>query len=162
MTKSPILWGAGLACALGGAVAGTALGSAPVLDRSFLGTYYQAHNDGAMDSREVRALPDHYPLVTRSGTVPVEQLSERGLFSQARYRSFFAMADSAPVEFDEARYEPEPEPPTDEALSIGDPPRAPALDETRAEPLALAAGPASVTAVGEAKAVDVAAALAMR
>ena len=81
MTQAPVLWGAALVCALGGAIAGNALGTTPITDRAALDSYYQMHETGgAVGQIENRALPDRYPLVTRSGVVPVEQLSERGLF----------------------------------------------------------------------------------
>lgn len=87
MTRSPMLWGAGLVCALGGAIAGTGLGSSPVA-ASATTEYYQKHETsaGRESTAAVAVMPDRYPLVTARGTVPVEQLSERGLFSQARYR----------------------------------------------------------------------------
>src|SRR5690606_9384092 len=46
----------------------------------------------------VQATPDHYPLKTRRGTVPVEELSMHGLYRE-RYRPFR-----------EAMFEPEDEP----------------------------------------------------
>ena len=105
MTNSPLLWGAGLACALGGAIAGNALGSTPVADRSAIAMFYQEHATASDGSQDAHALPDHYPLVTRSGVVPVTELSERGLFSQRRYQPVFAAiaeADYAPIQ--EASY----------------------------------------------------------
>lgn len=168
MTKSPMLWGAGLACALGGAVAGTALGSTPILDRSTFETFYQLHDDTASQARGERQLPDHYPLVTREGTVPVAQLAERGLYSQSRYRAY-VYADYTPAEVQLDEYRPGEEwrdEATREAYAMADragspePSREP---ETEAgEPLQLAAGPATVESQGEAKLVEVDAALAMR
>lgn len=92
ITNIPILCGAGLAFALGGAIAGSALGSAAISNRSAGGSLYQSHETADMEPRDARALPDHYPLVTRSGVVPVAQLSDRGLFSQRRYRPVIAFA----------------------------------------------------------------------
>ena len=168
MTKSPMLWGAGLACALGGAVAGTALGSTPILDRPVFGSFYQSHDDTASAAQAERQLPDHYPLVTREGTVPVAQLAERGLYSQSRYRAFY-YADYVPPEVEPVEYRPGQEwrdETTREAFAMADraaspePPREPEVEAS--EPLQLAAGPASVESEGEAKLVDVNAALAMR
>ena len=168
MTKSPMLWGAGLACALGGAVAGTALGSTPILDRPVSGSLYQSHDDTASQGQGERQLPDHYPLVTREGTVPVAQLAERGLYSQSRYRGYY-YADYTPPEAQLDEYRPGEEwrdEATREAFAMAD--RAASPDpasepETQAgQPLQLAAGPASVESQGEAKLVDVNAALAMR
>lgn len=86
MTKSPVLWGLGLACALGGAIAGNAVGSAPVTDRPTIQMLYQAHKTASIGPHGQRLLPNHYPLVTRAGVVEVAKLSDRGLFRQARYR----------------------------------------------------------------------------
>ena len=159
-----MLWGAGLACALGGAAAGTALGSTPILDRPALGVYYQSHDGAQIASGDARVLPDHYPLVTRAGTVPVEELSDRGLFSQARYRAIYGVGGYAPAQFAEAEYEPDAAPgPSDASLRIGDPASAPQQPAAApAAPLDLAAGPANLTATGSAKTIHVATALAMR
>lgn len=159
MTIALHVLGAGLACAVGGAIAGNALGSAPVLDRSTLTTLYQSHETVAKAESD-RTLPDHYPLVTRAGTVPVAALSERGLYSQARYRAFMAV-DDAPRQPEPAAWEPEnwaePAPPAPEQATDE-----PAFEEAEpAEPLQLAAGAAGVTATGGAKLVKVSAALAM-
>ena len=165
MSKSPMLWGAGLACALGGAIAGNALGSAPVLDRSTVATLYQTHETAEPIMRDGEMPPDHYPLVTKAGTVPVGELSMRGLYSQRRYRAFAYAADYAPAEVhvDEWRYDEDWRPQaSDQALAVGDPaPEAADAGEAE-EPLQLAAGPASIAAEGQAKTVDVNAALAMR
>lgn len=155
----PIL-GAGIACALGGAVAGNALGSAPVLDRSTLATLYQSHDSEAPEESE-RVLPDHYPLVTRSGTVPVAALGERGLYSQARFRPL-RMMEELPPQAELAAWEPErwvdddpPAPPSAEGVSE------PEADDA-AQPLHLAEGPVAVADEGTAKLVNVSATLAMR
>ena len=137
MTKSPVLWGAGLACALGGAVAGTALGSTPVVDRPIIGTFTQAHDSASLSRGDgAAALPDHYPLITRHGTIPVEQLAERGLYSQTRFRGSDAGAEMAM--------------------------EGPGAGYVAATPLALAAGPAVLNSVGGARSVEVSATLAMR
>lgn len=154
MTKSPILWGAGLACALGGAIAGNALGSTPMTDRAAIGLFYQTHDMANANGGDARALPDHYPLVTRRGVTPVEQLSDRGLFSQARYRSFEAVAVAA----DSYSYDdPGPGPAfEDDAV-----PQVQMAEPTSPQPpLALAEGPAQVN--GQARIIDVQATLAMR
>lgn len=156
-----MLWGAGLACALGGAVAGTALGSTPILDRPALGSFYQSHETAAGAARR-EMLPDHYPLVTREGTVPVAALADRGLYSQRRYRAVYYAADYGPghapdaYEPDQPNYES-----TDQSVRIGDPDHAPPMVQD-SEPLDLAAGPASLTQGGGAKTINVEAALAMR
>ena len=166
MTKSPMLWGAGLACALGGAIAGNALGSTPVLDRSTVADFYQVHETAEPTARQGEPPRDHYPLVTPSGTVPVGELAMRGLYSQRRYRAFAYAADYAPSEMDVEEWQPNDDwrpRARDEALAIGDPKPEPAGNESEpAEPLQLAAGPASIPGEGKAKVVDVNATLAMR
>ena len=164
MTKSPILWGAGLACALGGAVAGNAVGSTPMLDRPTIGSYYQTH-ESAQNSSARELLPDHYPLETRDGTVPVAELSDRGLYRQARYRALVHAADYGPAEVAVADYQPDDRlaryEGADESVRIGDP-GAGAPHAEPAEPLQLAAGPAEVATEGKAKLIDVRATLALR
>lgn len=120
MTRSPMLWGAGLVCALGGAIAGTALGSSPVVAPSASAQYYQKHetSSGRHPTAVAELMPDRYPLVTARGTIPVEQLSERGLFSQTRYRaldrqayvepaSYVAADDAAPGDAQTVESDPE-------------------------------------------------------
>lgn len=166
MTKSPMLWGAGLACALGGAIAGNALGSTPVLDRSTVTTLYQTHEATERLTREGETLPDHYPLVTKAGTVPVGELATRGLYSQRRYRAFAYAAAYAPSEVHVEEWQPNDDwrpLATDEAVAVGDPAAQPTEIQGQAsEPFQLAGGPMSVVAQGQAKTVDVNAALAMR
>lgn len=153
MTKSPILWGAGLACALGGAIAGNAVGSIPVADRSAVEMFYQSHQTAYADRQGQRALPDHYPLVTRKGVVEVAELSDRGLFSQSRYRA----ADVAATYADAGDPGPAPE----ASYSESPQPAATLAEATApAEPLSLARGPSQVD--GQAKIIDVQATLAMR
>lgn len=162
MTKSPILWGAGLACALGGAFAGNAVGSTPPLDRSTIAMIYQSQVSAVQDPGPRELLPNHYPLVTMQGTVPVTELATRGLYSQRRYQALFQAADYIPVETEAdngpaeayAGYQtPGESPPAGDAEPI----------EAPAQPLQLAAGPATVAITrGGAKLIDVQATLAMR
>lgn len=153
MTRSPLLWGIGLACALGGAIAGNALGSIPITDRSVVSTFYQSHETAVAEPAERGALPDHYPLVTRNGVVPVAELSDRGLFSQARYR-VFRPADA--FAFETA---PDPRPRRGAGEPI-DTQKVEADGPAPLEPLEMAHGPAQLTMPG--KIIDVQAALAMR
>lgn len=167
MIRSPMLWGAGLACALGGAVAGTALGSTPILDRPALGTYYQSHEMAPASSTvERRVLPDHYPLETRDGTIPVAALADRGLYSQRRYRALYASYENPQAQFAEASYHVQADEPRfpshDDGLSIGDPAPEQAAPTEAEPPLDLATGPSTLTAAGRAKTIDVETALAMR
>lgn len=163
MTKSPILWGAALACALGGAAAGSALGSIPVADRSIVGEYYQSHAPVDADDVTQGHLPDHYPLVTRQGTVPVAELATRGLYSQARYRAFAEYADDRESGLAIAVEDPAPlaARATERANPAGRSDQREA-HHTPAEPLHLAQGPATLDGEGGAKLVDVAASLALR
>lgn len=172
MTMSPMLWGAGLACALGGAIAGNALGSTPILDRPTFGSFYQTHQGAEWHEVDEESPPDHYPLVTRDGVVPVGELSMRGLYSQRRYRALAYYTDFMPTEasieeypsdwdkryaaFDDAGKIAEPSPSAAMPDASTDTAPAPAV------PLQLAAGPASVSSEGNAKMVDVQATLAMR
>jgi hypothetical protein len=147
MTQAPVLWGAALACALGGAMAGNALGTTPVTDRVALDSYYQTHETSATTRQHGNnPPPDHYPLVTRNGVVPVEQLSDRGLFSQARYRPVLALA--APEEV----YDEDPGPGFAETERSASAPSPAALE---------AEGSAHGPAAGQGKIIDVQAALAM-
>ena len=173
MTHSPFLWLAGVACALGGAVAGHALGSAPVIHRPAIERLYQSHDDGAVSDRASYALPDHYALVTRNGTVPAAELADRGLYSQERYRDLYATADYEAASHAEAD---DPDPASrsqywgdDEALRIGDPALQPEMvpanlgaDERPSEPLTFADGAEAASQTGDARLIDVSATLAMR
>ncbi|WP_375289909.1 hypothetical protein [Qipengyuania sp.] len=101
MISSPLTWGAGAACLIGGAIAGAALGSTPVIDRASMGAFYAQEQDTSppmVTDSAGEQLPDHYPLVTARGTVPVEQLSDRGLYSQARYQSHFSYGEYDPYD----------------------------------------------------------------
>ncbi len=169
MTKSSVLWGAGLACALGGAIAGNALGSTPVLDRPTLESFYQSHADAPVErATATPPLPDHYPLVTRDGTVPVGELGMRGLYSQARFRGYAYAADPAGAGDAFPDLYPAQELRSSETVEApagpGDPVPAGAQRQADASgpspPLELAGGPASV-GVGQARLIDVRAALAM-
>lgn len=164
MIKSPALWGVGLACALGGAVAGNAVGSTPILERSAIAAFYQTHDAAVDEASSGDALPDHYPLVTREGTVPVAALSDRGLYSQRRYRAVTLAANYEPADAEAlSAYEPTPARSMsgEESRTMGDPRPAgtPDTSSERPVPLALAA-PATVRAAGQAKTIDVALALA--
>lgn len=164
MTRPPMLWGAGLACALGGAVAGSALGSTPMLDRSTIAMMYQEHETAPVAESARDALPDHYPLVTKAGTVPVGELGMRGLYSQARYRAYLYAADYTPEEIAVDDGQEEWRMTSADPTAIDEPTTQPAAatDTEGSDPLQLAAGPANVESTGHAKLVNVNAALAMR
>lgn len=89
MPISPLLMTAGLSTMLLAAVAGNSLGQSPVVTGSSTTALASEHpiaRPASHAASEHGLLPDRYPLVTRQGVVPVERLSDRGLFSQARYR----------------------------------------------------------------------------
>ena len=146
---SAMFWGLGLACVIGGAAAGNAVGSAQPLTRSALTQLDEPDDRAAPPLPTRKPLPDHYPLVTRQGTVPVAALATRGLYSQARYRPIM------PVESDFAFEEgPGPGlaamvPPVEPAASLEH--SAPALDQTEV-----------AVEHGGSKLVDVKATLAMQ
>lgn len=103
MTKSPVLWGAGLVLAAGAAAAGNALGSLDPVDRGYALAYWQDHPvpSTGRNPRPIAATPDRYPLVTPAGTVPVDRLADRGLYSQRRYREVFAEASGFRIDTDQ-------------------------------------------------------------
>lgn len=168
MSVSPIALGAASLIALAGAVAGNALGSAPMRDYGAY-EYVSRAEAGHVSAREDPGppLPDHYPLVTREGTVEVAALSTRGLYSQARFRMPSHAVPDDPPEFTAEDYVPEESfaeyraAPARFATGRAAAPEhaAPPSAETQA-PLQLAAGPANVD--GGAKLIDVQASLAMR
>lgn len=151
MTSFPMAWGAALVCALGGAVAGNAVGSAPIFSRSAITAAYEPGETSTIDRRELRPLPNHYPLVTPNGVVEVAQLSDRGLFSQARYR-LRHLVETDPIETLADPYEIVEYTPSEGS--------APVLAD---EPSAAVTGSDNhSTDINTAKIIDVEAALAMR
>lgn len=71
------------AAMLAGAMSGEEIGSAPVIARHADPppiAVRAAEFDGAAGSTTARRLPDHYPLVTPSGTVPVAALASHGRY----------------------------------------------------------------------------------
>lgn len=157
MIRPPILWGVTLACALGGALAGNALGSTPVSDRDpSVPAFYQSHETYTASAHEGRAPPDHYPLTTRNGVVPVEQLSDRGLFRQARYRPLHAVAVYAAAYVDD-----DPGQGFDEGGDAAElETSAAGAAPSASEPPDLARGP--LQSAGQARFIDVQATLAVR
>lgn len=161
MMSSPILWGAGLACALVGAVAGSAVGSTPMLDRSTIAELASVGSGGGEAGGGASAarnalLPDHYPLVTRQGTVPVAALSTRGLYSQKRYQVAMLYNDGEAAMHD-APYDPD----ADGLHYASEPPSLGAVPAMPDGPHEVSAGPATDQHDGEAKIIDVSATLAL-
>lgn len=158
MMSSPILWGAGLACALVGAVAGSAVGSTPMLDRSTIAELASVGSGGGGGASAARnaLLPDHYPLVTRQGTVPVAALSTRGLYSQKRYQVAM-LYDDGEAAMHDAPYDPD----ADGLPYASEPPSSGAVPAMPVGPHEVAVGPATDQHDGKAKIIDVSATLAL-
>lgn len=75
------------AVAVGGASLGEMVGSSPMIQH-----HVAEADDGSIDSLFATAEgghgPDHYPIVTPQGRFSVDELSERGLYSQARFGGY--------------------------------------------------------------------------
>lgn len=160
MFNAPALWGAALASALGGAIAGNALGSVQPIDRSVLTEMYQSHPSTTGYASGDDRPPDHYPLVTRAGTVPVAELATRGLYRQARYQPRVYAANYGGYEPAVETYQ------YDEGWSGHTEMTAPTSSASPEPPksaadgaLRLAAEPATLSVPGAAKTIDVGAAL---
>lgn len=112
-----------VAVAAGGAFAGGAIGSTPMVMKG-IGSAMPSAELGPSDyiagsAEEVRQ-PDHYPLVTPEGTVPVAELALRGRLRDTRHawsygEPEYVPADSAfPEQYSEAdlarlsEWEPQP------------------------------------------------------
>lgn len=96
MRVLPWFVGAAVAVAIGGAIAGGAIVTAPrqIHDPTPL----PARGPIAFDERERAIGADQYPLRTQGRVVEVAELRERGLYSQDRYDSSFYRRSAA---FDE-------------------------------------------------------------
>lgn len=160
MMSSPKLWGVGLVCALAGAVAGSAVGSTPMLDRSTIGDLALVGGGGGGGSGanavSKALLPDHYPLVTRQGTVPVAALSTRGLYSQKRYRVAM-LYDDGEAAMHDAPYDPD----ADGSPSASGAPSWRAVASVPDGPHEVSVGPTVDPHDGEAKIIDVSTTLAL-
>lgn len=85
MELSPRVLGVSAAVLVAGILGGAALGTVPPMQqRGVLDSLPEARTL-AFDHRAQGDLPDHYPLITRTGRFEVHELGERGLYSQARY-----------------------------------------------------------------------------
>jgi hypothetical protein len=87
LLSSPSILTAVGAVAIGGAVAGATIGNSPVLSKG-IGTSLPEQRinyaaDAGLGETGVHT-PDHYPLVTPDGTIPVAQLSLRGRLRDTR------------------------------------------------------------------------------
>ncbi len=90
MTPPPIdrrWFAAAIAVVVAGAVSGSAIGTAPMLDRSdsSIPAASPRTEIGAFAFDRDQAPPDHYPLVTPTGTIPVAQLALHGRLRNARH-----------------------------------------------------------------------------
>lgn len=109
------------AAMLAGAMSGEAIGSAPVIARHTepppIAIRAAAFERSPARSAPARRLPDHYPLVTPTGTVPVAALASHGRFrdleeGRLEQRAQLALDDQWVMSEDEIdrleRWEPEP------------------------------------------------------
>jgi hypothetical protein len=85
MDLSPRLLGVSAAVLVAGIAAGAALGTVPPMQQRGTAEWLPEARPVAFAHRRQADLPDHYPLVTRAGTIEVHELGERGLYRQARY-----------------------------------------------------------------------------
>ncbi|HEY6817670.1 MAG TPA: hypothetical protein VI168_19205 [Croceibacterium sp.] len=85
MQLSPGILGAGAAVLVAGIAAGDALGTVPPMQPRGVAELLPQARTVAFAGRFEGDLPDHYPLITRSGRYEVHELGERGLYSQARF-----------------------------------------------------------------------------
>jgi hypothetical protein len=85
MDLSPRLLGVSAAVLVAGIAAGAALGTVPPMQQRGTAEWLPEARPVAFAHRPQADLPDHYPLVTRTGTIEVHELGERGLYRQARY-----------------------------------------------------------------------------
>ncbi|GMM92626.1 hypothetical protein [Qipengyuania sp. MTN3-11] len=109
--------------AIGGATAGMSIGASPMVAKGIGGSESFGREDGAISSAfyEPRPRqPDHYPLVTPQGTVPIAELALRGRLRNNRSGADWSEPEYIPAEDDFpdqyslaelddlARWEPEP------------------------------------------------------
>lgn len=119
MRFTPQVLGAVAAILVTGVASGAILGDVPPMTRVSQQDLLPEARTIAIDYRQDRNLPDHYPLVTPRGRFEVHELADRGLYSQARYASYRYAAYDDYTEHDyevelahaelEAAYESEPE-----------------------------------------------------
>ena len=178
MQVSPKILGALSAVVIAGAVSGASIGQTTIKQRGVeydhAPSYEQSFEQQASDTSE--PLPDHYPLVRQGKTIPVAELRDSGLYSNARFRRTFYDTDFADAALNEAPPEPyeyaaEPEPPVARTIDLA---QAQPMARNAVQPLELDApaetGPAIVQApaqptpvtAGNARTVDVNAVLAAR
>ena len=180
MKITPQLLAAVAVVAIGGAVSGAAIGDSPVLPRSSQETLPQAQVAFVPSSPRSSSErpPNHYPLKTQEGTVPVAELALHGRYrdtAHARSMMRAREAELRPAEYagnyyDEAEverlaYADAYTQRADQAQSMNsrypDPQQADAarVQQTPAEVVATAPADTVEIRVGNAKSIDVAAAL---
>lgn len=72
---------------MAGALSGSAIGSTPILDRGVATQIPEAARNAGVGDFKLDSsdrLPNHYPLVTPNGTIPVAALAEHGRLRNAR------------------------------------------------------------------------------
>ncbi len=149
MQATPLFLGACALAAITGMVSGATVNTRPI-QRAGIGMYaiddraiaFDPSDDGLPDQA---TLPDHYALSTPEGRFEVAELSTRGLYAQRRFGWREPSYDALPaVPLD--GHEPLPLP--TESIAAPEPELPPAGEQTPSE--------------GEARTIDVAAALASR
>jgi len=171
MTISPGILGVSAAVLVAAVTAGTTFGAVPPMQQRDVKELLPATRIVASEYPAQLAFPDHYPLVTRARRYEIEDLGERGLYSQARYNYRAAYAAYYPEEDQDDAYardadlaEPEPGPAPEPGVVLAEQaepaavPQAPAAAAANAPPEPV--GP-EVAEVG-ARSIDVAAELAAR
>lgn len=88
MRFTPRVLGAVAAILVTGIASGAIIGDVPPMTRLAQQDLLPEANTIAIDYRQDRDLPDHYPLVTPQGRFEVYELADRGLYSQARYAPY--------------------------------------------------------------------------
>ena len=105
MKITPQLLAAVAVVAIGGAVSGAAIGDSPVLPRSSQETLPEAQVSFVPGSHKTSAErpPNHYPLETKDGTIPVAELSLHGRYRDtAHARSMMRARDAEQNSVDHA------------------------------------------------------------
>ena len=173
MKITPQLLAAVAVVAIGGAVSGAAIGDSPVLPRSSQETLPQAQIAFAPSSPRSSSErpPNHYPLKTQEGTVPVAELALHGRYRDTAHARSMMRAKEAelrPADYAENYYdEAEVERLAHADAYVQHPAQAQTMttrytepQQTDVAPVQQAPADAVEMRVGNAKSIDVAAALA--
>jgi hypothetical protein len=96
MNLSPGILGVSAAVLIAGVAGGAMFGAVPPMQQRGIHELLPEARTVAIAYRPQGELPDHYPLITRAGRYEVEELGERGLYSQRRYNYRAVYADYYP------------------------------------------------------------------